>query len=271
MSGHVFIEEAKRSGAELLPVDSEHNAIFQCMPDGFRAGVPATAVRRIFLTCSGGPFRSTPPELLAAVTPEQACAHPNWVMGRKISVDSATLMNKGLELIEACWLFGVTPDQVEIVIHPQSVVHSLVEYVDGSVLAELGNPDMRTPIAHALAWPQRIESGVKSLNLLEVSRLDFSAPDLARFPCLQLAYEAARGGGTMPAILNAANEVAVQAFLDRRIGFPDIPRVIEHTLLKLPASLETHLDAALSHDKRARDVAGKFIMAREPSIERGVS
>lgn len=271
MSGHVFVEEAQRANAELLPVDSEHNAIFQCMPDGFRAGVPAPAVRRIFLTCSGGPFRATPAESLAAVTPEQACAHPNWVMGRKISVDSATLMNKGLELIEACWLFGVTPDQVEIVIHPQSVIHSLVEYVDGSVLAQLGNPDMRTPIAHALAWPERIESGVKSLNLLEVARLDFSAPDLERFPCLRLAYEAARGGGTMPAILNAANEVAVQAFLDRRIGFADIPRVIEHTLSNLPASRETHLDAVLSHDRRARDVAGGYITAREPRLGQGVS
>ena len=234
-AGEVMTAAVAKHGATLLPVDSEHNAIFQCMPDGFRTGTAAPAVRRIFLTCSGGPFRATPAEALAAVTPEQACAHPNWVMGRKISVDSATLMNKGLELIEACWLFGVTPDQVEIVIHPQSVIHSLVEYVDGSVLAQLGNPDMRTPIAHALAWPERIESGVRSLNLLEVGRLDFSAPDPGRFPCLRLAYEAARGGGTMPAILNAANEVAVQAFLDRRIGFTDSPRVIEHTLTNLPA------------------------------------
>jgi 1-deoxy-D-xylulose-5-phosphate reductoisomerase len=271
MSGHVFIEEAQRCGAELLPVDSEHNAIFQCMPDGFRAGTPAAAVRRIFLTCSGGPFRSVSPESLASVTPEQACAHPNWVMGRKISVDSATLMNKGLELIEACWLFGVTPDQVEIVIHPQSVIHSLVEYVDGSVLAQLGNPDMRTPIAHALAWPDRIESGVKSLNLLEVARLDFSPPDLESFPCLRLAYEAARGGGTMPAILNAANEVAVQAFLDRRIGFTEIPRVIEHTLSSLPASRDVQLDAVLSSDARARDMASNFIAARETRIGQGVS
>ncbi len=271
MSGQMFIEEARRTGAELLPVDSEHNAIFQCMPAGFRAGSAAPAVRRIFLTCSGGPFRTAPAESLAAATPEQACAHPNWVMGRKISVDSATLMNKGLELIEACWLFGVTPDQVEIVIHPQSVIHSLVEYVDGSVLAQLGNPDMRTPIAHALAWPERIESGVKSLSLLEVGRLDFGAPDLDRFPCLRLAYEAARGGGTMPAILNAANEVAVQAFLDRRIGFTDIPRVIGHVLESLPSSRENHLDAVLSHDRRARDVAGGFIAAREPRRGQGVS
>jgi len=271
MSGQVFIEEARRANAELLPVDSEHNAIFQCMPDGFRTGTAAPAVRRIFLTCSGGPFRATPAEALAAVTPEQACAHPNWVMGRKISVDSATLMNKGLELIEACWLFGMTPDQVEIVIHPQSVIHSLVEYVDGSVLAQLGNPDMRTPLAHALAWPDRIESGVKSLNLLEVGRLDFSAPDLGRFPCLRLAYEAARGGGTMPAILNAANEVAVQAFLDRRIGFTDIPRVIEHALTNLPASRETHLDVVLSDDRRARDMADDFIAARVPRAKQGVT
>ncbi|MEW6330060.1 MAG: 1-deoxy-D-xylulose-5-phosphate reductoisomerase [Pseudomonadota bacterium] len=271
MSGRIFIEEAQRCRAELLPVDSEHNAIFQCMPEGFRAGIAAPGVRRIFLTCSGGPFRATPAEALAGVTPEQACAHPNWVMGRKISVDSATLMNKGLELIEACWLFGLPPDQVEIVIHPQSVIHSLVEYVDGSVLAQLGNPDMRTPIAHALAWPERIESGVKSLNLLEVGRLDFSAPDLDRFPCLRLAYEAARGGGTMPAILNAANEVAVQAFLDRRIGFTDIPRVIEHALSNLPASRETHLEAILSDDQRARDMAGAFIAARAPRARQGVT
>src|SRR3989344_1058669 len=271
MSGQVFIEEARRTGAELLPVDSEHNAIFQCMPAGFRAGTAAPAVRRIFLTYSGGPFRATPAESLAAATPEQACAHPNWVMGRKISVDSATLMNKGLELIEACWLFGVTPDQVEIVIHPQSVIHSLVEYVDGSVLAQLGNPDMRTPIAHALAWPDRIESGVKSLNLFEIARLDFESPDLNRFPCLRLAYAAARPRGPAPAILNAANEVAVQAFLDRRIGFTEIPRVIEHTLSSLPASHETHLDAVLSSDLRARDVASSFIAAREPRVGQGVS
>ncbi len=269
MSGHVFIEEAQRCGAELVPVDSEHNAIFQCMPQGFRAGAAAAGVRRIFLTCSGGPFRTTPAESLVAVTPEQACAHPNWVMGRKISVDSATLMNKGLELIEACWLFGMTPDQVDIVIHPQSVIHSLVEYVDGSVLAQLGNPDMRTPIAHALAWPDRIESGVKSLNLLEVARLDFESPDLERFPCLRLAYEAARGGGTMPAILNAANEVAVQAFLDRRIGFTDIARVIEHTLSSLPSGRDIQLAAVLSDDLRARDVAGSFIAAREPRVGQG--
>ena len=271
MSGRVFIEEARVSGAELLPVDSEHNAIFQCMPAGYRTGATPAGVRRIFLTCSGGPFRTVPPEALASVTPEQACAHPNWVMGRKISVDSATLMNKGLELIEACWLFGVTPDQVEIVIHPQSVIHSLVEYADGSVLAQLGNPDMRTPIAHALAWPERIESGVKSLNLFEIARLDFESPDLNRFPCLRLAYAAARAGGTMPAILNAANEVAVQAFLDQRIGFTDISHVIEHTLSSLPASQDAQLGAVLSDDARARETAGRFIAGRESRVGQGVT
>jgi 1-deoxy-D-xylulose-5-phosphate reductoisomerase len=271
MSGHLFIEEAHRHSAELLPVDSEHNAIFQCMPAGYRAGTTPSAVSRIFLTCSGGPFRNTPAEALVSVTPEQACAHPKWVMGRKISVDSATLMNKGLELIEACWLFGVTPEQVEIVIHPQSVIHSLVEYLDGSVLAQLGNPDMRTPIAHALAWPERIESGVKSLNLLEVARLDFESPDPVRFPCLQLAYQAARSGGTTPAILNAANEVAVQAFLDHRIGFTDIPRVIEHTLSGMPANQDTQLGAVLADDARARETASRFITAREARARQGVT
>ncbi len=271
MCGRLFIEEAHVSSAELIPVDSEHNAIFQCMPSGFRTGTTPTAVQRIFLTCSGGPFRTASPEALVSVTPEQACAHPNWVMGRKISVDSATLMNKGLELIEACWLFGVTPDQVEIVIHPQSVIHSLVEYVDGSVLAQLSNPDMRTPIAHALAWPERIESGVKSLNLLEIARLDFSPPDLKRFPCLRLAYEAARAGGTAPAILNAANEVAVQAFLDQRIRFTDIPRVIEHALISLPVSQETQLGVVLSNDVRAREVASRYIAGRESYVQQGVT
>ncbi|OGI46470.1 MAG: 1-deoxy-D-xylulose-5-phosphate reductoisomerase [Candidatus Muproteobacteria bacterium RBG_16_65_34] len=270
MCGHLFIEEARRSGAELLPVDSEHNAIFQCMADGFRAGRAPAAVRRIYLTCSGGPFRSTPVEALARVTPEQACAHPNWVMGRKISVDSATLMNKGLELIEACWLFGVTPDRVEIVIHPQSIIHSLVEYVDGSVLAQLGNPDMRTPIAHALAWPERIESGVKSLDLLEIARLEFAPPDRRRFPCLDLAYEAAAASGTAPAILNAANEVAVQAFLDRRIGFTDIPQVIARVRARLPAGRDVQLDAILADDAAARAEAARAIAVLERPVQQGV-
>jgi len=259
MSGHIIMREARAAGAELLPIDSEHNAIFQCMPAGYRAGVRDPGVRRIFLTGSGGPFRATPAGELERVTPEQACAHPRWNMGPKISVDSATLMNKGLELIEACRLFDVTPDQVEVVIHPQSVIHSLVEYADGSVLAQLGNPDMRTPIAHALAWPERIESGSRALDLFEIARLDFEPPDTERFPCLRLAEAAARAGGTTPTILNAANEVAVHAFLGREIAFTDIPRVIEHTLAAVIKSDETELDTILADDRRARLAARAFI------------
>ena len=259
MSGNLFIREARRSGAELLPIDSEHNAIFQCMPAGYMPGINHAAVRRILLTCSGGPFRTAQPQDLVAVTPEQACAHPNWVMGRKISVDSATLMNKGLELIEACRLFDCTPDHVQILIHPQSVVHSMVEYKDGSVLAQLGNPDMRTPIAHALAWPERIESGVESLDLFEVAQLDFEPPDLGRFPCLALARDAAQAGGTAPAILNAANEVAVEAFLDHRIRFTDISCVIEHTLSNISLNDDNDLEAVLADDAAARTSAGSFV------------
>ncbi len=256
MAGHLFLEAARASGAEILPVDSEHNAIFQCLPAGFRAGETPPGVARLWLTASGGPFRTTPLETLAQVTPEQACAHPNWVMGRKISVDSATLMNKGLELIEACRLFGVTPQQVEIVIHPQSIVHSLVEYADGSVLAQLSRPDMRTPIAHALGYPERIASGVRPLDLFEVARLDFERPDRARFPCLDLAYEAARCGGTAPAILNAANEVAVQAFLERAIAFTDIAPLIAEVLDAVPSGdAEGDLEAVLAADARAREQA----------------
>ncbi len=271
MSGHIMMQEAAASGAQLLPIDSEHNAIFQCMPAGYRTGAEARGVRRILLTCSGGPFHATPPEDLEAVTPDQACAHPRWVMGRKISVDSATLMNKGLELIEACRLFRVTPDQVEIVIHPQSVVHSLVEYTDGSVLAQLGNPDMRTPIAHALAWPERIESGVKSLNLFEIGRLDFEPADMQRFPCLRLAYEAAVAGGTAPAILNAANEVAVHGFLEGRVGFNQISRIIEHTLAEVIVNGEAELDAILADDARARAVALRYIAGLKHSVNRTVA
>lgn len=262
MSGHLFIEAARSSGAALLPVDSEHNAIFQCMPSDFRAGEARAEVRRIFLTGSGGPFRGWSQEALATATPEQACAHPNWVMGRKISVDSATLMNKGLELIEACWLFGVTPAHVEIVIHPQSVIHSMVEYRDGSVLAQLSHPDMRTPIAHALAWPERIDSGVRSLNLIDIAQLNFEHPDPERFPCLRLAYQVAEIGGTAPTILNAANEVAVQAFLDRRIGFTDIPVIIEETLARLPASADVQLEAVLAVDAQARQIATSRVAGR---------
>ncbi len=268
MCGELFIEEARASGAQLLPVDSEHNAIFQCMPAGYRPGEQRAEVRRILLTCSGGPFLNTPAGELSRVTPEQACAHPNWVMGRKISVDSATLMNKGLEVIEACRLFSVPPEKIEVVVHPQSIIHSLVEYRDGSLLAECGQPDMRTPIAHALAWPERIESGVSSLDLIATARLDFSAPNMDRFPCLALAYDAARKGGTAPAVLNAANEIAVQAFLDRRIGFTDIARVIEQTLHAVPVRMDTRLDTVLGEDERARVVAAEFVAARETGTAR---
>ena len=259
MSGPVLMQEARLSGAEILPIDSEHNAIFQCMPAGYRTGDKPAGVRRILLTCSGGPFLATPVEALQRVTPDEACAHPRWAMGRKISVDSATLMNKGLELIEACRLFDVTPDQVQIVIHPQSVIHSMVEYTDGSVLAQLGNPDMRTPIAHALAWPERIESGVRQLDLFDIARLDFAPPDLERFPCLRLAQAAARAGGTAPAILNAANEVAVSAFLEQRIRFTQIAEVIEHALASVPESADATLESILASDACAREAAGQYI------------
>jgi len=259
MSGPIMMHEARLSGAEILPIDSEHNAIFQCMPAGYRTGDKPVGVRRILLTCSGGPFLATPVEALQRVTPDEACAHPRWAMGRKISVDSATLMNKGLELIEACRLFDVMPEQIQIVIHPQSVVHSMVEYTDGSVLAQLGNPDMRTPIAHALAWPERIESGVAQLDLFDIARLDFSPPDLDRFPCLRLAQAAAQAGGTAPAILNASNEVAVCAFLEQRIRFTQISEVIEHVLAGVQKSADATLESILASDAVAREVAGQYI------------
>ena len=251
MAGPLFMKAVSDGGAEVLPIDSEHNAIFQCLPPGGTAA-PGAGVRRILLTASGGPFRTAAPESLAAVTPEQACAHPNWSMGRKISVDSATMMNKGLEVIEAHWLFGVGPERIEVVVHPQSVVHSMVEYVDGSVLAQLGNPDMRTPIAHALAWPGRLESGVDSLNLPAVGRLDFEPPDLARFPCLGLAFAALRQGGAAPAVLNAANEVAVAAFLERRLSFTAIARVIESVLDRGVEGQPGSVDDLLALDASAR-------------------
>ena len=268
MSGPFLMQEARRNGAEILPIDSEHNAIFQCMPAGYRTGDKPVGVRRILLTCSGGPFRATPVEALQGVTPDEACAHPRWAMGRKISVDSATLMNKGLELIEACRLFDVTPDQVQIVIHPQSVIHSMVEYTDGSVLAQLGNPDMRTPIAHALAWPERIESGVRQLDLFDIARLDFSPPDLKRFPCLRLAQAAAQSGGTAPAILNAANEVAVNAFLEGRIRFTQIAEVIEHAMSKVRGGTGAGLEPVLASAQRPRDTAGKYIASHASQPER---
>ena len=262
MSGALFMQAVRDSGAHLLPIDSEHNAIFQCMPGRYADGLEQVGVRRILLTASGGPFREMALEDLARVTPAQACAHPNWSMGQKISVDSASMMNKGLELIEACWLFDARPDQVEVLVHPQSVVHSLVDYVDGSVLAQLGNPDMRTPIAHALAWPERIDSGVSALDLLLTARLDFQAPDVERFPCLRLARQAFEAGGTACAILNAANEVAVQAFLDQHIGFTDIPVIIEHSLNCLPPVPVKELAQVMLADNQARDCARHWLRSR---------
>lgn len=264
VSGSLLMQAVADNGAEILPIDSEHNAVFQCLPRDFHGGgdIEHLGVEWILLTASGGPFRDMPLEELAEVTPEAACAHPNWDMGRKISVDSATMMNKGLELIEACWLFGTNPGRVRILVHPQSVIHSLVQYRDGSVLAQLGNPDMRTPIAHALAWPERIASGVAALDLLEVRRLDFRPADPKRFPCLDLAYGAAAQGGTCPVILNAANEVAVDAFLKRRIGFTDIPVVVEKTLQELPRESVAgwEVEQLLDADQRARQVAEQNLM-----------
>ncbi len=259
MSGALFMQALRDSKAVLLPIDSEHNAIFQCLPSNYAQGLAAVGVRRILLTASGGPFRDIAPQLLADVTPEQACAHPNWSMGRKISVDSASMMNKGLELIEACWLFDARPQQVEVVIHPQSVIHSMVDYVDGSVLAQLGNPDMRTPIAHALAWPERIDSGVSALDLLQVGRLDFQTPDDLRFPCLRLARQAAETGGTAPAMLNAANEVAVDAFLNRRIRFTEIASIIDDVLNREAAVATACLEDVLAADRQARKGAETWL------------
>lgn len=259
MSGKIFLDEVKKYGAELLPIDSEHNAIFQCMPEDFASGLNERGVTGILLTASGGPFRDMPLEQLADVTPEQACAHPNWDMGRKISVDSATMMNKGLEVIEACWLFHTTPDLIQVVLHPQSVIHSMVQYSDGSVLAQLGNPDMRTPIAYSLAWPERITSGVESLDLFDIARLDFQKADVKRFPCLQLAYDAMEQGGTAPAILNAANEIAVESFLNNELSFNRIAEVIETTLSRCDISSATSLDDILAADSMARIIASKII------------
>lgn len=254
-AGALFMSSVQASGAKLLPIDSEHNAIFQSMPPSDGGSLADRGVRRILLTASGGPFRTLPPARLAAVTPEEAVAHPNWVMGRKISVDSATMMNKGLEVIEACWLFAAPPEVIEVVIHPQSVVHSLVEYCDGSVIAQLGNPDMRTPIAHALGYPQRIASGADFLDLARVGSLSFEAPDLARFPCLRLAYDALRTGDSTVVGLNAANEVAVAEFLDRRIAYTDIPVVIERVLEMTPACPVDSIDDVERIDRDARDLA----------------
>ena len=259
MSGALFMQAVRKSGSVLLPIYSEHNAIFQCMPQDFSRGLGVVGVRRILLTASGGPFRQTPLAELADVTPEQACAHPTWSMGRKISVDSASMMNKGLELIEACWLFDAKPSQVEVVIHPQSVIHSLVDYIDGSVLAQLGNPDMRTPIANALAWPERIDSGVAPLDLFAIARLDFQAPDEERFPCLRLARQAAEAGNSAPAMLNAANEVAVAAFLDGRVRYLEIASIIEEVLNLEPVVAVDDLEAVFTADAKARVLAGQWL------------
>jgi 1-deoxy-D-xylulose-5-phosphate reductoisomerase len=259
MSGDIFMDAVTASGAHLLPIDSEHNAIFQCMPAHYKTGTDGKQVRRILLTASGGPFREMPIELMADVTPEQAVAHPNWDMGKKISVDSATMMNKGLEMIEACLLFNMQPDQIQVVIHPQSVIHSMVDYVDGTVLAQMGNPDMRIPIAHAMAWPERFDSGAKPLNIFDVRRMDFEEPNLERFPCLRLAYKAINAGGTMPTVLNAANEIAVEAFLDRRVKFTDIPVIIEQCMDNIAVAVADTLAVILDHDQQARVVAKQII------------
>jgi 1-deoxy-D-xylulose-5-phosphate reductoisomerase len=262
LAGTLLIDAARASGARILPIDSEHNAIFQCLPPATQGG-PAPGVARIVLTASGGPFLKTRREELAAVTPEQAIAHPNWRMGPKISVDSATLMNKGLELIEACHLFSVAPGQVSVIIHPQSIVHSLVEFDDGSVLAQMSHPDMRVPIAHALGWPDRIASGVASLDLVRVGRLSFEMPDLERFPCLRLAEQAARAGGTAAAVVNAANEVAVEAFLGRRLNFGGIAGVIESVLQQHQTRPVRDLDDALAADAWARERALATLGSRQ--------
>ncbi len=262
MSGPLFMREVVKSGAELLPIDSEHNAIFQCMPANYHAGRHAPEVRRILLTASGGPFLNKGLDELHEVTPDQACAHPNWVMGRKISVDSATMMNKGLEVIEACLLFNLPPEQIQVVVHPQSVIHSMVDYVDGTVLAQMGNPDMRIPIAHALAFPERFDSGAEPLDLFAVRQLNFQVPDFERFPNLRLAYEAVRAGGIMPAVLNAANEVAVAAFLEGRIRFTSIPGIIEHCMENTAPGPADSIEGVLEADRASRVLAQTFISKR---------
>jgi 1-deoxy-D-xylulose-5-phosphate reductoisomerase len=262
MAGRLFMNAIADSGATLLPIDSEHNAIFQSLPRNYADGLSVVGVEKIVLTASGGPFRTRPIESLADVTPDEACAHPNWVMGRKISVDSATMMNKGLEVMEAHWLFDAEPDVIDVVIHPQSVVHSMVTYRDGSVIAQLGNPDMRTPIAYGLGFPDRIAAGVGTLDLAKVGRLDFEKLDLARFPCVRLAYQALRRGGTAPAVLNAANEVAVEAFLANRLRFIDIPQLIEDVLSKISADDATTLEGILAADQLARAAARDAVATR---------
>lgn len=259
MAGRIFMDLVKQHNATLLPIDSEHNAIYQSLPHHFNGNLSTNGISRILLTASGGPFRCTPLATLEKVTPEQACAHPNWDMGQKISVDSATMMNKGLEVIEAHWLFDAPPDKIQVVIHPQSVIHSMVAYVDGSVIAQLGNPDMRTPIAHAMGYPERIESGVPALDMFKVAHLDFEEPDFKRFPCLGLAYQALASGGNMPAVLNAANEIAVESFLKERMKFTAIPAMIEHVMQTVQQEDMTTLEDVLKTDTLARDVAREWL------------
>ena len=262
MAGSLFMDIVAKSQAILLPIDSEHNAIFQSLPRDFSVGLAGSGVTRIVLTASGGPFLNASSSFLSSVTPEQACLHPNWSMGRKISVDSASMMNKGLELIEAHFLFGVPADRIDVLIHPQSIIHSMVEYVDGSVIAELGNPDMRTPIAHALAFPERIVSGVSSLDLVKHGRLDFDLPDFVRFPCLGLAYAALRAGGAAPIVLNAANEIAVEAFLNHRLPFLAISEVVESALSKVNNSFPESLIHISEIDQATRAFATQLVLQR---------
>jgi 1-deoxy-D-xylulose-5-phosphate reductoisomerase len=259
MAGRIFMDLVKQHDATLLPIDSEHNAIYQSLPHHFKGDLPAVGVSHILLTASGGPFRCASLASLEQVTPEQACAHPNWDMGRKISVDSATMMNKGLEVIEAHWLFNAAPEQIQVVIHPQSVIHSMVQYIDGSVLAQLGNPDMRTPIAHAMGYPDRIDSGVAPLDMFAVAHLDFESPDFECFPCLRLAYKALAVGGNMPAILNAANEIAVESFLNEQMPFTAIPLMIEQVMLTIQHEEITTLDDVLKADRLARAAAHEWL------------
>jgi len=263
MAGSLFMQAVKDGGATLLPIDSEHNAIFQVMPMQKAQTLAGNGIRKILLTASGGPFRTSSSADLEMVTTKQALNHPKWVMGPKITIDSATLMNKGLEVIEAHWLFNAAPDQIEVVVHPQSVIHSMVEYVDGSVLAQLGNPDMRTPIAYALGYPDRLESGVSSLDLFNIARLDFEKPDLERFPCLRLAFDALTRGGTAPAVLNAANEIAVQAFLEEKISFMEIPALIESVLNDVAVEPVTELHGVIAADEAARRAASAWLDSPE--------
>ena len=264
MSGQLFMDAVEKNQAELLPVDSEHNAIFQCLPSAKSQVDNESGINKILLTASGGPFRTFSNEQLTAVTPEQAVNHPNWDMGPKISVDSATMMNKGLEVIEAHWLFSVAVEDIEVVVHPQSVIHSMVSYADGSVLAQLGNPDMRTPIAHALAFPDRISSGVEPLDIFEVAKLEFEKPDFQRFPCLQLCYEAIRTGGSASIVLNAANEIAVAAFLDNKVAYTDISVAIEQTLETVAVDQDvTTIENILAIDAEARNVVGEHIARKQ--------